>query len=84
MYVPEPGTVTMFSTSWCGFCRRLRGELDRQGLPYVAVDIERDPSAAEIVRSVNKGNETVPTVMFPDGSMLTNPSADQVRAKLAV
>jgi mycoredoxin len=83
MFVPEPGTVTMFSTTWCGFCRRLRGELDRQGLSYTTVDIEQNPSAAEMVRSVNKGNETVPTVMFADGTTLTNPSADQVRARLA-
>ena len=83
MYDPAPGTVTMFSTSWCGYCRRLRGDLERQGLTYSAVDIERDPVAAEYVRSVNGGNETVPTVLFPDGSAMTNPSATQVRERLA-
>ena len=47
------------------------------------VDIERDPAAADFVMSVNGGNQTVPTVVFPDGSVMTNPSAAQVKAQLA-
>jgi mycoredoxin len=49
----------------------------------VEVDIERDEAAAEFVMSVNGGNQTVPTVLFPDGTALTNPSATQVKARLA-
>jgi mycoredoxin len=52
-------------------------------IAYEAVDIEQDPAAAEFVGSVNGGNKTVPTVKFPDGSTLTNPSAAEVKAKLA-
>ena len=47
------------------------------------VDIERDEAACEFVMSVNGGNQTVPTVVFPDGAVLTNPSAAQVKAQLA-
>jgi mycoredoxin len=77
-----PDTVTMYSTVWCGYCRRLKSQMDREGIAYVEVDIEHDPDAAELVMKVNGGNQTVPTVVFPDGSALTNPSLAQVKAQL--
>jgi mycoredoxin len=52
-------------------------------IPFDVVDIEQDPAAAEFVGSVNGGNKTVPTVKFSDGTTLTNPSAAEVKAKLA-
>jgi mycoredoxin len=72
----------MYSTTWCGYCYRLRSQLDRENIAYVVVDIEKDPQAAAYVESVNGGNQTVPTVRFPDGSALTNPSVHEVRARL--
>jgi mycoredoxin len=77
------GTVTMYSTPWCGYCHRLQGQLDREGIAYSVVDIAEDPSAADYVMSINGGLQTVPTLRFDDGSTLTNPSVAQVRAKLA-
>ena len=73
----------MYTTQWCGFCRRLKGQLAREGIEVAEVDIERDPVAADYVMSVNGGMQTVPTVVFPDGQALTNPSAAQVRERLA-
>ena len=78
-----PGQLTMYTTTWCGFCRRLKSQLARAGVDVAEVDIERDPAAAEFVMSVNGGHQTVPLVVFPDGSALTNPSAAQVRTRLA-
>jgi len=75
--------VTMYTTQWCGFCRRLKSQLAREGIEVAEVDIERDPAAADYVMSVNGGNQTVPTIVFPDGTALTNPSAAQVRGRLA-
>jgi mycoredoxin len=75
--------LTVYSTSWCGYCHRLKSQLDREGIAYAAVDIERDPDSATYVMSVNGGNQTVPTVRFPDGTALTNPSLGEVKAKLA-
>ena len=75
-------TVTMYSTPWCGYCHRLEAQMDREGISYEVVDIEAHPEAAEIVMSVNGGNQTVPTLVFPDGSALTNPSVAQVKQKL--
>jgi mycoredoxin len=84
--VSETGTasvVTMYSTVWCGYCRRLKSQMDREGIGYLEVDIEQHPSAADLVMSVNGGNQTVPTVVFPDGSALTNPSLAQIKTQLA-
>jgi len=77
------GSFTMYSTPWCGYCFRLKGQLDRAGIPFEIVDIEQDPSAAQIVEKVNNGNQTVPTLVYSDGTAQTNPSLAQVKEKLA-
>jgi mycoredoxin len=82
MQVPEQGTITMFTTTWCGYCRRLKSQLDRAGISYSEVNIEQVPGAADYVMDINGGNQTVPTVLFPDGSAATNPSLDQVKERL--
>jgi len=78
----SPSMVTMYSTVWCGYCRRLKDQMEREGITYQVIDIEDDPNAAELVMSVNGGSQTVPTLVFPDGSALTNPSLAQVKEKL--
>lgn len=77
-----PGSVTMYSTTWCGYCRRLKSQLDREGIAYTEINIEQDPASAKFVEQANGGNQTVPTVLFADGSTLTNPSLQQVKQKL--
>ena len=77
------GQLTMYTTQWCGFCRNLKRQLARDGIEMTEIDIEQDPAAAEFVMSVNGGNQTVPTVVFPDGTAMVNPSAAQVRERLA-
>ena len=77
------GQLIMYTTSWCGFCRNLKRQLNRAGIEISEVDIEHDQAAADYVMSVNGGNQTVPTIVFPDGTTLVNPSAAQVRARLA-
>ena len=76
-------TVTMYSTPWCGYCHRLRSQMDRAGITYDVVDIEQQPEAAAVVEKVNNGNQTVPTLVYADGSAQTNPSLKQVQEKLA-
>jgi mycoredoxin len=76
-------SFTMYTTSWCPYCYRLKAELAAAGIDYVEVDIERDEQAAERVMQVNRGNRTVPTLEFSDGSALTNPGVDEVQQKLA-
>ena len=75
-------TFTMYTTPWCGYCHRLQSQLDREGIRYDVVDIEQQPDAALIVESANNGNQTVPTLVFTDGTAVTNPSIMQVKQKL--
>ena len=75
--------LTMYTTDWCGYCVRLKDGLEREGIAYREVNIEHEPAAAEIVMDVNGGNRTVPTVVFPDGTAVTNPTLRDVKSKLA-
>ena len=75
--------VTMYSTPWCGYCRRLKRQMDDAGISFEEVDIEQEPGAATLVEQVNHGNQTVPTLVFADGTALTNPSLAQVADRLA-
>jgi mycoredoxin len=77
-----PTAITMYSTAWCGYCRRLKVQLDREGIDYSEVDIEHDPAAADYVMTVNGGNRTVPTEVFPDGTAAANPSLTEVKTRL--
>lgn len=82
-FVPESGQVTMFTTSWCGYCKRLKPQLDQAGIAINEVNIEEIENGAAVVEEANGGNQTVPTLLFADGSTQTNPSLAQVQAKLA-
>ena len=76
--------MRMYSTPWCGYCQRLKAQMGREGIAFEEIDIEQDPEAAAFVESVNGGNQTVPTVVFDDGSAMTNPSIGQVKEKLGL
>ncbi|WP_334122587.1 glutaredoxin domain-containing protein [Glutamicibacter sp.] len=77
-YVPTAGGVTMFTTSWCGYCRNLKRLMDQKGVSYNEVNIEEVEGTAQIVESFNNGNQTVPTLIFPDGTAATNPRIEEV------
>ncbi|AUH40754.1 MULTISPECIES: mycoredoxin [unclassified Streptomyces] len=81
------GTVTMYSTTWCGYCRRLKSQMDREGIPFEEINIEQDPDSAAYVESVNNGNQLVPTVVVVprqggESVAMPNPSLAQVKAAL--
>lgn len=75
--------VTMYTTSWCGYCVRLKRQMETAGIVFDEVNIEDVPGAAELVERVNGGNQTVPTLVFTDGTAMTNPSLRQVSDHLA-
>ncbi|MET8749464.1 mycoredoxin [Streptomyces sp. NPDC059104] len=83
----DTGTVTMYSTTWCGYCNRLKKQLDREGIAYNEINIELDPESAKFVEQANGGNQTVPTVLVKSSagneSVMTNPSLAQVKQALA-
>jgi mycoredoxin len=74
--------VVVYGTSWCPDCRRAQRVLDQNGVSYRYVNIEEDRVAAEYVVGVNRGYRSVPTIVFPDGSILVEPSNAQLQAKL--
>ncbi len=73
----------MYTTTWCPFCRRLTSDLAAAGIDYTNVDVDDDREAGELVKSLNGGNRVVPTLVFADGSSMTNPSIDEVLERLA-
>ncbi len=75
-------SFTIYSTSWCGPCKRLKRQLAELNITYQEIDIEQSPEAAALVESLNNGNQMVPTLVFSDGTSMTNPSAIQVKEKL--
>jgi len=76
-------TFTFYSTSWCGPCKRLKRQLSELEITFAEIEIEESPEGAALVESINNGNQMVPTLVFSDGSSLTNPSAIQVKEKLS-
>ncbi len=72
--------ITMYSTSWCGYCIRLKSQMKRAGLDFTEVNIEENPEAADFVGKVNGGNHVVPTVLLPNGTAMTNPSINELLA----
>ena len=83
MYAVRADQPTVFTTSWCGYCKRLKSQLSRVGIEFREIDTEEHADGAAVVAHVNGGNLTVPTVLFRDGSALTNPSAAQVGSRVA-
>jgi mycoredoxin len=81
--VATDNELIMYSTPWCGYCRRLKSQLDRAGIPFTEIDITDDPEATRFVEGINGGNQTVPTVRLPNGTALTNPTLPQLTAALA-
>lgn len=73
----------MFSTDWCGYCKRLKSQLGEVGITFREINVEQEPDSAEFVEQVNSGNRVVPTLLFSDGTSLTNPSVIAVKEKLA-
>lgn len=79
-----PNTIIkMYSTTWCGDCRMAKRWFDSHSIAYEDINIEEDEQAAEFVVKVNGGKRSVPTIIFPDGSVLVEPSARELAAKFA-
>jgi mycoredoxin len=82
---PQTGEkIKMYVTTWCGDCRFAKRWFDAHNIPYEAIDIEKDENAAELVKRVNGGRQSVPTIIFPDGSVLVEPGARELMAKFSL
>lgn len=76
--------IVLYGTSWCPAVRRARAFLDRHAIAYCFIDIDKDLSACQVVENLNHGYRSVPTLVFPDGSHLTEPSEAQLAQKLGI
>jgi mycoredoxin len=72
----------MYGAEWCGDCRRSKRFLDSNSVSYEYIDVEADPSASEKVIEINGGQRSIPVILFPDGTHLTEPSDNDLKAKL--
>jgi mycoredoxin len=75
--------IRMYGTKWCPDCTRAKKVLGKYNVQYTFIDIEQDATAAAYVEKVNKGNKSVPTIIFPDGSILVEPGNAELERKLA-
>ena len=73
--------VTMYSTTWCGYCRRLKRQFEEAGLPFTEVDLDAEPHHGPKIEAATGGYRTVPTVEI-DGELLVNPSIREVQHAL--
>ena len=72
----------MYATAWCGDCFRAKRFLDMHEIAYDYIDINANPEGARIVEQTNNGSRSVPTIIFPNGSVLVEPSDRQLADKL--
>ncbi len=78
----KPEAITAYGADWCGDCLRVKAFLEQRLIPHVWINIDLDPEAAAFVVQVNRGYRSVPTIVFEDGSILVEPSTDQLDDKL--
>ncbi len=78
----EVAKIVFYATKYCPDCYRARKILDERGIPYDYVDINRDPEGQAYVEQVNNGNRSVPTIRFPNGEVLVEPSSSALKTKL--
>ncbi len=76
--------LKIYTTTWCGDCMTAKAVLDRAGVAYEAIDIDHDPAAVATVLAINGGFNAVPTIVFPDGRVLVEPSRRQLLAALGL
>jgi len=75
--------IKVYGTTWCPDCFRAKQVFERLKVPYVWINIETDAQALDYVRKVNHGMHSVPTILFPDGSILVEPGNKELEKKLA-
>jgi thioredoxin reductase (NADPH) len=85
MVSPAPGAgITLYGATWCPDCRRSKAFLAAQHIEYDYIDLEEHPEAVSVVLSLNAGSQTIPTIVFPDGSHLSEPTNEELAAKLGL
>jgi glutaredoxin-like protein len=84
LFNPNPSTITMYGTSWCPDCRRAKEFFSKHGIEYENVDIDEVTEATPFVKNLNNGKRIIPTIVFPNGELLVEPSDLQLKEKFGV
>ncbi len=79
----SPAQITMYTTEFCSDCRRVKAFFEAHHISYVGIGLEENPEATEFVMKLNNGYKSVPTIIFPDGSVLVEPGWDELKAKFS-
>ncbi|MGE5250255.1 MAG: glutaredoxin domain-containing protein [Bacteroidota bacterium] len=83
LYTLQPRQIVMYAVEWCPDCRRAKFFMKRRNIPYEMVNVDEDARGADFVKQVNRGQRSVPTIIFPDGSIMVEPSEEQLTAKFS-
>jgi mycoredoxin len=83
LYNKKPSQIVMYSVEWCPDCRRAKFFMKRKKVSYMEIDVNTDKKAETFVKELNHGNRSVPTIIFPDGSMMVEPSTEQLEEKIS-
>ena len=84
LYTTNPSQIVMYTTQYCSDCNRAKAFFEANHVEYLRVSLENDQEATEFVMNVNNGHRTVPTIIFPDGVVLAEPSWEELRQKISV
>jgi mycoredoxin len=82
--IVENGSITLYTSNWCAHAMSVEGFLEKHDVPVTMINIDGNPEARETLIEINGGYASVPTLVFPDGSKLTEPSFGELRQKLAI
>jgi mycoredoxin len=83
LYSLVPSTIVVYSKSWCPDCRRSRLVLENNNVAFIEVDVDQDAAGKAFLRHINHGNESVPTIIFPDGTILVEPVNSALVSKIS-
>jgi mycoredoxin len=83
LYTTSPSQIVMYTTEWCPDCRRAIFFFKRKGIEYLNVDVKADKKAEAFVKELNNGNRSVPTIIFPNGSMMVEPSSSELEERFS-
>jgi len=84
LYQKSPSSIVLYGTTWCPDCKRAKRFFGEHRIPYQNVDIEQDPQAMEFVVGINSGKQIVPTIVFPGGDILLEPSNAALAEKMGL
>jgi mycoredoxin len=83
LYSLKPSQIVMYAVEWCPDCRRAKFFFKRKKIEVLEVDVNSDKKAEEFVKELNNGYRSVPTIILPDGSMMVEPSTDELESKFS-